>query len=146
MSVQLTKHQKLSFSPPPPSRRFNLPNARDLSLFHPYSVGPTYQTTHHPPLHHHFYDPALHIRTLPHTCTHTTLLLTSSQRNSQCYRFASLLYGLSSSTPPQTELRELDYYHPSYCSLRLAAKKYLPTITLYPHRCSGRRPVTPKMN
>ena len=79
-SVQLTKRQKLSFSPPPPSRRFNLPNARDLSLVHPYSVGPTYQTTPHPPLHHPFYSSAPHtysttyvlhhIRTPSHTYYH----------------------------------------------------------------------------
>ena len=65
--------ETLSLSPPPPPRRSNFPNARDLSLLHPYSVGPTYQTTHLAPLLHYSYDPALHIRTLPHSPHHSPL-------------------------------------------------------------------------
>ena len=112
-----------SLSSPLP-RRSNLPNARDLSVLHPYHFGLTHQT----------YTPPSSTPLLPQHCSphpysttfpHTTVPFTSSRRSSQCYHFASRPYGLASSTLQQTELRELDYRHPPYSGLRHAAEKCL---------------------
>ena len=133
-----------SLSSPLP-RRSNLPNAKDLSLLHPYHFGLTHQTSYlHPPLRY-SHNTALHISTLPHSpIPLPPLLLHEDALNATILHLAftgSLLRRCSRLSCANWTTTT---HHTMVCALLQRSTFYVydSTVTFYPsHRCSSGRAV-----
>ena len=134
-----------SLSSPLP-RRSNLPNAKDLSLLHPYHFGLTHQTSYlHPPLRY-SHNTALHISTLPHSPIPLSPLLLHEEALNATILHLVLTGSLLRRCSRLSCANWITTTNTMVCALLQRSTIYDSTVTFYPHRCSSGRTVTPKMN